>query len=295
MNKKISVIVNCHNGEKFLEKCVVSILNQKYLNLEIIFFDNASTDSSKDLISNFKDKRIKYFFNKKKIPLYQARNKAIKFSTGDLISFLDVDDWWDENYLSSRLSIFENENFDYFYTNVYLYYDKNKKKKIYKTYNLPNGKIYNFLAKDYFIIISALIIRRSAIHKSGYFNKNFNIIGDFDLLMRISEKFNAHATNTPLVFYRQHKKNFSKLNTDIFYYEFNNWYKAQILKKNINFFKNVKFFKKKLLGLEIIYLLFNKSKNFYLFNKILRYPNYYKKIIYLIAFFIPKKIIFLFR
>ena len=40
MNKKVSVIVNCHNGEKYLNECILSILNQKYDNLELIFFDN---------------------------------------------------------------------------------------------------------------------------------------------------------------------------------------------------------------------------------------------------------------
>ena len=44
---KISIIVNCHNGEKYLKKCILSILNQKYKNFEIIFFDNFSSDRVK--------------------------------------------------------------------------------------------------------------------------------------------------------------------------------------------------------------------------------------------------------
>ena len=61
MSSLISVIVNCHNGEKYLEKCISSILNQKYENFEIIFFDNFSSDNSKKILENFKDGRIKYF------------------------------------------------------------------------------------------------------------------------------------------------------------------------------------------------------------------------------------------
>ena len=52
--KKISVIVNCFNGEKYLEKCLKSIINQKYSNFEIIFFDNLSTDNSRDIVKNIK-------------------------------------------------------------------------------------------------------------------------------------------------------------------------------------------------------------------------------------------------
>ena len=102
MKHLISVIVNCHNGEKYLEKCITSIINQKYKHFEIIFFDNFSSDNSKKILDNFKDKRIKYFYSGIKFPLYKARNEAIKKTSGSLIAFLDVDDWWDEEYLSSR-------------------------------------------------------------------------------------------------------------------------------------------------------------------------------------------------
>ena len=62
MNKKnplVSIIVNCHNGQKYLNQCIKSIINQTYKNWEIIFWDNCSTDNSTNIIENFKDKRIK--------------------------------------------------------------------------------------------------------------------------------------------------------------------------------------------------------------------------------------------
>ncbi len=160
MTKKISVIVNCHNGEKFLNKCISSILNQKYQNFEIIFYDNFSSDNSKNIVKEFKDRRVKYFFTDKKLSLYEARNRAVKLSIGEIIAFLDVDDWWEETYLSSRSDEFDNENYDYYYSNVYLFYEKKKIYKKYKNYLLPCGKIFNYLAKDYFIIISGLMIKK---------------------------------------------------------------------------------------------------------------------------------------
>ena len=129
MSSLISVIVNCHNGEKYLEKCISSILNQKYENFEIIFFDNFSSDNSKKILENFKDERIKYFYSDIKFPLYQARNEAIKKSSGSLIAFLDVDDWWEEDYLSSKEKFFENSEYDYFYSNTLVYYEKKKNLK----------------------------------------------------------------------------------------------------------------------------------------------------------------------
>ena len=57
----ISVIINCHNGQKYLKSCIKSILNQDYNNFEIIFWNNFSTDKSEEIIKKFKDKRIRIF------------------------------------------------------------------------------------------------------------------------------------------------------------------------------------------------------------------------------------------
>ena len=57
----ISVIVNCHNGEKYLAQCIRSILNQSFKNFEIIFWDNISNDNSNKIINKFNDKRIRKF------------------------------------------------------------------------------------------------------------------------------------------------------------------------------------------------------------------------------------------
>ena len=68
----ISVIVNCHNGEKYLESCLNSIVNQNYKDYEVIIWDNASTDNSKKIVKKFKDKKIKYFRHPIKENLYMA-------------------------------------------------------------------------------------------------------------------------------------------------------------------------------------------------------------------------------
>ena len=293
--KKVSVIINCHNGEKYLKKCISSVVNQKYQNFEIIFFDNFSSDKSKNIAIDFKDERLKYFFSKKKVPLYQARNEALQVATGEIIAFLDVDDWWNENYLLSREELFDNGNYDYFYSNVFMFYEKSKKFKKYKNYQLPSGKIYKSLAEDYFVIISGLMVKKKIFKEVGYFNDKLNIIGDFDFVMRIAKKFNAHALNEPSVYYRIHKNNFSKLNSEMFFKEFNYWFENQIKLENKDFYENKKYFEKKLLSFEIKNLLFNKNKDFYLLYKILKYPEFFNKIKYLIAFFIPKILIKYFR
>ena len=74
----VSVVVNCYNGEKYLNQCINSILNQTYKNIELIFWDNQSTDNSRNIINSFKDKRIKYFYAPTHEKLYSSRNFAIE-------------------------------------------------------------------------------------------------------------------------------------------------------------------------------------------------------------------------
>jgi glycosyltransferase involved in cell wall biosynthesis len=91
---KISVIIPVYNAEKFLSRCLESIISQDYKNLEIICVDDGSTDESLNLINYYanKDSRIKIIsqFNQ---GAAQARNKGIKQATGDYISFIDADDY----------------------------------------------------------------------------------------------------------------------------------------------------------------------------------------------------------
>ena len=111
MNKPlISVIINCYNGEKYLNEAISSVVNQSYKNIEIIFWDNQSTDSSKTIVDSFDDGRIRYFYAKNFTKLYEARDLAIKESKGDFISFLDVDDFWDHKKLDTQIKYFDNSN-----------------------------------------------------------------------------------------------------------------------------------------------------------------------------------------
>ena len=75
--------MNCYNGERFLKKTILSVLDQKYQNWELIFWDNQSKDGSKKILNLFKkDKRIKYYYAKSFSKLYKARNLAVQKCKG---------------------------------------------------------------------------------------------------------------------------------------------------------------------------------------------------------------------
>ena len=124
----VSIIMNCYNGEAYLAESIKSVLSQTYENLELIFWDNLSTDKSKEILKGFSDERIKYFKADHFSTLYEARNLAIKQSTGQLISFLDVDDWWVPEKLELQIKCFENDDVGLVYSKYFVYNEKNKKK-----------------------------------------------------------------------------------------------------------------------------------------------------------------------
>ena len=255
----VSVIVNCHNGEEYLENCIKSILNQSFKNFEVIFWDNCSSDNSKKIINSFKDKRIKKFFSKKFIKLYSARNLAIKKSNGKYLSFLDVDDLWKSNKLSEQIKVLKkNKDIKIVYSN-YIYHNVKKKKKFlkFKT-KLPSGFITQDLLNDYKIGILTTLVEKKLFKKFN-FNPSYDIIGDFDFFIRASVFNKIISIQKPLAQYRAHDSNLSIKKRDIYYKEISNWIMRTA---NDKFLKDYNFFnlKKLLIKLKKKYFFFKYFK-----------------------------------
>ena len=222
-NPLVSIIVNCFNGEKYLKRALQSILNQTYKNWEVIFWDNCSSDDSKKIFLEFQDSRFKYFISDKYTTLYEARNNAIKKSKGEILGFLDVDDWWDEKKLEKQITFFDDEKVGLVHSNCYLYYEYSKKKKIFHKKILRSGYITSDLCKEYNIGILTVLLRKKAFFSESGFNKVYNIIGDFDLFMRLSSNWKFISMKEPLAYCRVHDKSFSFLNREIEISEMEKW------------------------------------------------------------------------
>ena len=128
----VSIIMNCHNGEKYLQESLKSVLYQTYKKWGVSFLNNQSEDKSKEIVLSLKDKRIKYFETKSLLNLYQARNLAIAKARGKYICFLDTDDWWIKDKLKLQISAFKkNQDYKFIFSNFYLYFQGSKIKKIF--------------------------------------------------------------------------------------------------------------------------------------------------------------------
>src|SRR5579872_5126942 len=89
---KVTVIMNCLNGENFVRQAIQSVYDQTYKDWEIVFWDNASTDATAAIAKSFSDGRLRYFRSEKTVPLGQARQWALTEARGDWVAILDHDD-----------------------------------------------------------------------------------------------------------------------------------------------------------------------------------------------------------
>ena len=251
-NKKlplVSIILNCHNAEKFLKKSISSVIKQKYINWELIIFDNCSNDNTKKELLKFrKNKKIRYFRSNKIYNLYNARNLAIKKAKGSLITFLDADDWWLKDKLAEQVKFLEkNKDINVVYSNLFLFNEIKNKTSLFSKHKLYNGKITQLLLNDFKMPILTTMIRKKIFLKYS-FDKTYSIIGDFDLFLRLSLNEKIFSIQKPLAFYRIHESNMTTRKIHLNIKELENWLYRNRKKKYFknNNFTNLKKIKKTL-------------------------------------------------
>lgn len=122
----ISVIMPTYNTEKFIDRSIISVLNQTYENWELCIVDDNSTDNTVNIIRKYinQDKRIKLKENNKNLGCGISRRKAIEMAQGDYIFFLDSDDWIDNNTFNDLLNISITTESDVVICGVYNYYNE---------------------------------------------------------------------------------------------------------------------------------------------------------------------------
>ncbi len=281
----VSIILNCYNGEKYLKKSIESVISQEYKNWELIFWDNLSTDNSKKIFCSFYDKRLKYFRSNEFLKLYEARNEAIKVSRGELISFIDCDDWWTPNKLVEQIPLFENSKVGLVYSNFYYYYEKSKRKKSYKK-KIFSGKIKKYLLNNFYIGILTSLIRKDAFYSVNGFDKSYDIIGDFDLNIKLSDNWLFQGVNKHLAYYRVHGQNLSIRKRDLEILEMEKWLTKKSSSENIdlsnieNYVNYLKFFD-----------ILRKGRRYDAFKRILKLKNNFLKFKSILLLVLPISII----
>ena len=196
----ISVIVCCYNHEKWIERCLRSLLLQEHIknfDYEVIIIDDCSKDNSLKVIKNFDYENIKIFKNNKNLGLPKSINKAIRLAKGRYIVRVDSDDYVSRNFLY-MCRVFLNLNREFQAVAVDYYKVKDSEELIKKTDCFKEQ------------IACGVMFRKECLFEIGLYNDKFQMREGHDLRKRFEKKFLVGHLNIPLYKYRFHEKNRTK-------------------------------------------------------------------------------------
>ena len=183
-NIKFTVITVCFNSEKTIKCTFESILNQTYKNIEYIVIDGNSSDSTLQIIKSyqqkFTEKGISYrWISEPDRGIYDAMNKGINLSEGNLIGILNSDDWYETNALENIKNLYNKSNADFIHGNLNLY---SPEKEFIKT--LKPKKNYIVKRKMPFFHPTSFVSKKIYNKLDGY-SLNYKICSDYDLIIKI--------------------------------------------------------------------------------------------------------------
>lgn len=171
---KFSIITVVLNNDKHIERVIKSVDNQTYKNYEYIVVDGGSKDKTQDILKRY-EKKISKIIIKKDKNLWQAMNRGISASKGEIICIINSDDYFTKNALKIVNKYFQNHNIDYFFGAV-------KKRKIFYHFN-PESINYKF---NCYPSHSISFFVKKKIHKDlGYYDEDLKFCADYSFFYKL--------------------------------------------------------------------------------------------------------------
>ena len=194
----ISVVIPTYNRKELLKRSIDSVINQTIKPSEIIIVDDGSNDGTEAMVKKKYDS-LKLIKQKNK-GASAARNSGIKASSGEWICFLDSDDEWKNDKLEKQIiAMKSNPSYKFFHSNeIWIKNGKriNQKKK-HKKYG---GDIFKKCLDMCRISPSSVLIDKSIFEEIGFFNENLVVCEDYELWLRICDKYEVFFIDEPLIF-----------------------------------------------------------------------------------------------
>lgn len=206
-NPLVSVVFPVYNYEENIKRIIDSVLNQSYDNFELIVIDDSSDDSTLDLIESIDCPKIKLISNNKKKGFAYCRNSALNAVNGEYIFYIDMDNLWDCEYLSSMLGLFLMlPDADAVYSGQYIY-NKNFKSLlgvIFGSYN--KSLLYN----NNFISLSAFAHKKEVFEKIT-FDEKLDSLEDYFFLLNVAKFFKMYSAPILLSRFQSNSNSFHKI------------------------------------------------------------------------------------
>lgn len=184
---KVSIITIVLNGVDYIDKTINSVINQSFTNIEYIIIDGGSKDGTIDIIKKYENK-IAYWVSEPDKGIYDAMNKGIRLAKGDIVGILNSDDFYaDENVIKNVVEVMSKNNVDSCYGDL-VYVDRNDINKIVRYWKAGAFNKERF-KKGWMPPHPTFFVKRKVYEKYGYFNLDFPLAADYELMLRFLLKY----------------------------------------------------------------------------------------------------------
>jgi len=202
----VSVIINCLNGERYLREAMDSVFAQTFQDWEIVFWDNASTDSSADIAQSYGD-RVRYFKSETTSSLGKARNLAISRAQGEYVALLDCDDLWLPLKLEKQLRLLKKyPGLALCYTNSMFFNSRGDLYDHFSQVKPKRGMVFGYLLEGNFISSETMVFRRELLNTLDYiFDEALTMVMDYDLTLRLAYRYPIDYVEEALSKWRMHE------------------------------------------------------------------------------------------
>jgi glycosyltransferase involved in cell wall biosynthesis len=181
---KVSIITVCLNSEKTIEQTILSVINQSYDDVEYIIVDGNSSDNTLEIVNKYTD-HINCIISEIDDGLYDAMNKGIKLSTGNIIGILNSDDLFENNYvISDVVNKFNSNSSASFVTGDVVYVRRNCTKDITRYYSSEMFKSYK-LRFGWMPPHAATFIKSDVYKDIGLYSNEYQISADYEFFVRM--------------------------------------------------------------------------------------------------------------
>lgn len=188
LNFYVSVIIPTYNRANDLQRCLESLINQSYKNFEVLVCDDGSTDHTEEIVKKFESKlTIQYIKDVNFGGPAKPRNNGIKKAKGNVIAFLDSDDWWYPNKL--EVSVNYLNEYDLVHHNLDIYVNINKPKDIARGRAFKGDILKDLIINGNGIVNSSVLVKKTIVDLVGEITENKNLIAveDNDYWIRIAK------------------------------------------------------------------------------------------------------------
>ncbi len=192
---KVSIITVVRNNVRTIDDCIRSVLGQTYPNIEYIVIDGGSVDGTVDMVDRYKN-QIARFVCEPDEGIYDALNKGIKLSTGEVIGFLHADDFYaNERVVEVVVKNMLSNNVESCYGDLE-YVGKNKKYKIVRYWQSCTYRD-DIFQEGWMPPHPTFFVRRKVYEEYGTFNTDFKISADYELMLRFLAKHKVSTLYIP--------------------------------------------------------------------------------------------------